>query len=136
MESRVSGSKIIDVARGYLGVPFRHRGRNRAGVDCAGLVICALRDLLVLPDDYIEQRYSRTPVVGLVEDTLLRFCKKVEAPRCGDILLLSFLHNPCHVAFYAGNSIVHAYEERGKVIEDEYAVKWEKRFISAFEVVR
>lgn len=87
-----------------------------------------------MPDGYIEQRYSKTPVRGLVENTLDYFCEKVDRPIIGDILLLTFLHNPCHVVFYAGQSIIHAYEERGRVVEDAYETKWQKRYLSTYRV--
>lgn len=122
------------MARRYLGVPFRHRGRNRAGLDCAGLIVCTLRDLGLMPANYIEHRYARTPHQGLVEDTLEQCCSRIDHHQSGDILLLSFLHNPCHVAFYTEGAIIHAYEERGKVIEENYDAKWARRFVGAFRV--
>jgi cell wall-associated NlpC family hydrolase len=30
---------IVSAARSWLGVPWRHQGRTRQGVDCAGLVV-------------------------------------------------------------------------------------------------
>jgi cell wall-associated NlpC family hydrolase len=31
---------IVDTARGWLGVPYRHQGRRKdKGVDCVGLII-------------------------------------------------------------------------------------------------
>lgn len=135
MESRVSTSQIIDCARSYLNTPFRHRGRNRAGIDCAGLVICTLTDLGLMPNEYLEQLYSRVPKLGLVPSTLDRFFSKVSAIEAGDLIVFSFLNNPCHVGFFTGDTIIHAYEERGKVIEDDYLLKWERRFNSAYRII-
>jgi hypothetical protein len=35
----MSGQKMIDHARTFIGTPWRHRGRNRRGLDCVGLLI-------------------------------------------------------------------------------------------------
>ncbi len=37
--------KIIDTARTWIGVPWRHQGRSRAGVDCIGLGVVVGREL-------------------------------------------------------------------------------------------
>ena len=38
-------SAIVAAARTWLGVPWRHQGRTRQGVDCAGLVVLVGRGL-------------------------------------------------------------------------------------------
>ena len=44
-------SSLVDAARKYLGVKFRHRGRSPRALDCAGLPWLAYKDLGVdLPD--------------------------------------------------------------------------------------
>lgn len=37
-------SRILSVARSYLGVPYRLGGASRSGIDCSGLVLVAYRD--------------------------------------------------------------------------------------------
>lgn len=39
-----SGSRVIQVAQTYLGVPYRLGGASRSGIDCSGLVLVAYRD--------------------------------------------------------------------------------------------
>ena len=36
---------IVAAARSWLGVPWRHQGRARQGIDCAGLVVLVGRGL-------------------------------------------------------------------------------------------
>jgi cell wall-associated NlpC family hydrolase len=135
MEVRISASQIVDTAKSYLDTPFRHRGRNRAGIDCAGLIICVFNDLGIMPEGYLEQLYSNVPKPGLVEDTLYRFFKTTDNPKASDIMVFNFLNNPCHVGFYTGDTVIHAYQERGKVIEDEFKGKWEKRLNNCYRVI-
>ena len=42
---------IVAEARTWLGVPWRHQGRSRAGVDCAGLVVLVARALELADHD-------------------------------------------------------------------------------------
>ena len=133
MESGISGSQVIDEARRYLGVPFRHRGRSIAGLDCAGLIIIVYRKLGLMPNDFEETLYNKMPSIGLVEKTLSQFCTKKETAEPGDILMLSFLDNPCHMAFYTGETIIHAYNPRSKVVEEACCQKWQNRLTGIYE---
>ena len=31
--------EIVDAARNWVGVPYRHQGRTRNGIDCVGLLL-------------------------------------------------------------------------------------------------
>ena len=48
---------IIAAARSWLGVPWRHQGRTRQGVHCAGLVVLVGRELGLA--DYDTHAYGR-----------------------------------------------------------------------------
>ena len=50
---------IVAAARSWLGVPWRHQGRTRQGVDCAGLVVLVGRELGLA--DYDTTAYGRRP---------------------------------------------------------------------------
>lgn len=39
-----SGAAVLNVARSYLGVPYRWAGVSKSGIDCSGLVLVAYRD--------------------------------------------------------------------------------------------
>lgn len=39
-----SAASVLQVARSYLGVPYRLGGASRSGIDCSGLVLVAYRD--------------------------------------------------------------------------------------------
>ena len=52
-------SALADAARGYIGTPFRHRGRSRLGVDCVGLGVLAYADCGVAVPDF--RLYGREP---------------------------------------------------------------------------
>lgn len=48
---------MIDVVNKYLGVPFKHQGRDLSGLDCYGLLICIYADLGIKLFD-IEEDYT------------------------------------------------------------------------------
>ena len=50
---------VMEAARGFIGVPWRHRGRNRLGIDCAGLCWAAYHAAGVTLPDY--RLYGREP---------------------------------------------------------------------------
>lgn len=55
-------SEFATAALSYVGTPFQHQGRNRAGIDCAGLTVCAARDVGRYVEDF--RAYPRVPRRG------------------------------------------------------------------------
>lgn len=116
-------SAVIEAARQYLGVPFKHRGRTDRGIDCAGLVWCAYRDLGVIKPDL--KRYGREPFRdGLMRALIEGFGEPVwqgaqgqvvprELLKVGDVALIRFEVHPHHIVLigedkHHGLSFLHA----------------------------
>lgn len=122
--------RLTDAARGYLGVKWRHRGRSKHGLDCAGLGLLAYRDCGVeLPDFTL---YGREPHNdGLVRHLTAALGEPVrlgpgsDGIRDGDILVMRFVKEPHHVAIAADGcyggilaiNIIHADGHTGRVVE-------------------
>ena len=119
--------QLIAAARSYLGTPFHHMARNPpVGVDCAGLVICAAREVGLLPPGFDVPSYSRVPD-GV---SLLAWCREhldevaKETMQAGDVIVVSMGEYPQHIGLlgsyrYGGFSIIHAsaYSYPPRVIE-------------------
>ena len=61
---------VVAEARTWLGTKWIHQHRAKGqGVDCAGLIICVVRDLGLLSADFDINGYSRMP-----DGTLLAVC--------------------------------------------------------------
>jgi len=117
--------KLVDAARGYLGVKWRHRGRSRNGLDCAGLGVLAYRDCGVELPDYVL--YGREPYNdGLIRYLVAALGDPVDEPlQDGDVIVLRFDREPHHVAIVAevlygdanALNIIHAEGHAGRVLE-------------------
>lgn len=131
----MKGADVVAAARAYLGVPFRHQGRTPPLVlDCAGLFVMVCRDLGLPVID--EQGYGRNPYRGLLEQCIERqpFLRRIPREEMGegDVLLMRFDCAPQHIAIHAGQSMIHAYEQIGRVVEHRLAGAWRARIVHAY----
>ncbi len=115
---------IVYVANGLVGVPYRHQGRNSAGLDCAGLVIVIAHLLDITDKD--TKAYSRRPNAAEFTRFMLETgCKQLPYGRHehSDILRLNSQGWPVHLGVYEiderGNEwYIHAYALHRKVTRD------------------
>jgi cell wall-associated NlpC family hydrolase len=136
-------TNLVQAARKYLGTRWRHRGRNKHAVDCAGLVMLSYADCGVELPDYTL--YGREPHRdGLVQYVI----KALGQPLAdhdrtlaeGDVLLMRFDTEPHHVAIvaladYGGTkafNIIHADGNVGSVIEQRLAPDMAARITHVF----
>jgi cell wall-associated NlpC family hydrolase len=119
--------RLVEAARTWLGVRYRHRGRSRVGVDCAGLPWVAYRDCGIELPDY--RLYGRTPHDdGLVTHMVAALGEPLAAGwqlQDGDVIVSRFVNDPHHVgiiaeANYGGTlalNVIHADGQAGRVLE-------------------
>lgn len=115
-------SRLVQAARNYIGVPWRHCGRSKTGLDCGGLPWLAYADCgVALPD---RRRYGRDPFNnGLAEAVVDALGAPVWAGQkgaCarsslqpGQVVLMSPAGRPRHLAIVGdsetfGLSLIHA----------------------------
>lgn len=131
----MKAADIIEAARSHLGTPYRHQGRAAgAGLDCAGLFVAVCHDLGLQVID--ENGYGRTPFRGLLEQCIDRqpFLRRVARNdmQAGDVLLMRFQSDPQHIAFHAGDTMIHAYSNVGRVVEHRIADVWRARVVHVY----
>ncbi len=92
-----TADSFIAAARAYVGVPWRHQGRSRHGIDCVRLLVCAARDLGIPVDDV--RAYQHQPRAHDLARMLRRHCVSVPVAnmRRGDIVLMG--RPSTHVGF-------------------------------------
>lgn len=126
---------ILTAARQCIGTPFRHQGRMIAfGLDCAGVAIHVARQIGVGHLDV--SGYGRTPASGQLEQSLdNQPCLEripLTRPSPGDLLLMRFASDPQHIAIYAGETIIHAYEAAGRCCEHRLSSMWAARIVRVY----
>lgn len=126
---------IIAHARELLDMPFRHQGRAHTGkTDCAGVICHVASRLGVAYDD--QHDYPRLPGNGRLEAALdaQPHLVRIALPdiQAGDVLLMRFGREPQHLAIFAGNSIIHAYEPIGRVVEHGIDAAWKRRVVRVY----
>jgi cell wall-associated NlpC family hydrolase len=132
-------SRIIEEARSYIGVPWKHRGRSRTGIDCLGLVLevgskFGLHDY---PDDV---HYTRQSSGQELITPFIRHGKRVtdfKDLKDGDVLIMKDRFFPHHVGFIASKggtrTLIHACVHQRKVVEDVLTEDRYRKIITAFK---
>ncbi|HWT21692.1 MAG TPA: NlpC/P60 family protein [Variovorax sp.] len=125
----VSGADVVAEARSWMAVKWRHQGRSREGVDCAGLVIKVAHELGLTEFDTAD--YSRQAT----DETMLELCREhlVEivhaAAEPGDVAVMRFGANR-HIGFFGdyphgGLTLIHAYSSPPRrVVEHRFNDDW------------
>ena len=134
---------IVRVVRTYIDTPWHHAGRlPGVGLDCAGIVICAGRELGIWPADFDVPPYGRNPdgtLLDLCDEHLLRIPRVVMLP--GDVIVLRPEDEPQHIGIlgdyrHGGLSLIHASNARSvvpaRVIETRLMFARNQRFVAAF----
>lgn len=132
---------LHEAARAYLGVPFRHQGRSRNGLDCIGLLVMALADYGRSVEDVTT--YGKDPHNGLLEENLTReFGPAIpkEEARPGDLAAIAYTRRVTrHVAVLGeytegGLSLIHTDQSLGRVVEHRLDSKWAKLIMGVWRV--
>lgn len=122
---------VVTAARLYLGCPYHHQGRSRYGIDCAGLVVAAYRELGIELQDL--PAYGREPWRDGLRQTVELNFSLVDGPaEPGDILLLRVRREPQHLAIVTDTGIIHAYASVGKVVETRLDKHWFDRIVGIY----
>lgn len=121
---------MASAARSLIGVPFRHRGRTRAGLDCAGVVWLARKMAFGLKED--DRAYPPRPTSQMVLDRISAHAQRVSLREAapGDVVVLRFGSFATHLGILTAESVVHAVHVGG-VIETSRAELLAQRSIMA-----
>ena len=119
----MSPDRVIAEARTWLNVPFRHQGRDGHGIDCVGLPIVVCQSLGLLDQRFDVANYGRLPSGELVT-RLQSVCRPLERALPGSLIVIAWSRLAAHVAICTGETMIHAYERIGRVIEHGYRGRW------------
>jgi cell wall-associated NlpC family hydrolase len=128
--------RAVAEARDWIGVPFRHQGRTRAGVDCVGLLLCVGQAMGLRAED-VTGYTRRAQGMGFIE----HFRRNLEevvpgAARAGDVLVFSETVYPCHTGLLSERHgvlhLIHAHAPRRVVLEEPFVGEWREKLRFAF----
>ncbi len=134
-------SRLVEAARKYLDVPFRHRGRSARALDCAGLGVLAFADCgVALPD---IKHYGREPHDDRLMQALIAALGEpvghgpLAEVQTGDVVVINYNGEPHHVGIigetpYGAPSLIHADSRVGKVVEHRFDAVWRARMSAVF----
>ena len=129
----MTADEVIAAARAELGTPFMHQGRLPGiALDCAGLAVVVARHWYDVTE---PAAYSRGPSNGQLEYWIEHqdFIERVtSAPVAGNLLLMRFGNEPQHIAFCAGDTMIHSYSNVGKVTEHRFSDVWQARVVRVY----
>ena len=124
---------VIAEARQWVGVPFRHQGRSERGIDCVGLPIVVCQNIGLIGPNFEITNYGRLPSLDLVE-RLKSHCQPIPAPVAGSLIVIAWTKIAAHVAICTGETMIHAYESVGRVVEHGYRGRWIRLTHSAWAI--
>jgi cell wall-associated NlpC family hydrolase len=114
---------VVAEARSWVGVPFRHQGRSRGGIDCVGLPIIIGQSLGLFDQRFDVANYGRLPS-GELDVRVQDHCLPATAAAPGTLVVIAWTKVAAHVALCTGETLIHAYESVGRVIEHGYRGRW------------
>ena len=133
-DKKVTIEEVMATARSWVGVPYKHQGRSRRGVDCGGLLLCIGRDLGVrLLEPSVE--YSMSPDPEIIEKGITDNCtlvSNIDDIRPGDIIHFSFAGEPRHVGMATDIGVIHSWAKPKKVVEHRIDTVWKNRIINIY----
>ena len=138
----VTRAQVVACSRSFIGVPFRHMGRDRMGLDCIGLPLAVMRELGIPFPDYPDGNYTRRGA-GF---ELVRHCAvhaqgvPIARIQDGDVAVFQEGQIPCHVGIISHRGpATHVIQALGKtswmkVVETPMAGEWAGKLRFAFHM--
>ena len=114
-------ARVVAVARSLVGVPYRPMGRTRAGLDCVGVLVVALKEGLGVEVDPVgyparptsSQSFACARLYGLA-----RIPGRADL-RPGDVALMRWNEQSSHFGIFTGRTVVLMSQFRGRVVETD-----------------
>lgn len=126
---------LVEAARKYEGVKFKHQGRRKDALDCGGLLVLSVYDAYsrVLKD---ISGYKRAPDISRLKHELdEQLTPVIGEPESGHVLLMKTDSMPQHIAIKTDIGIIHAAADHGKVVEHGLNDRLRKQIVAVYSVV-
>lgn len=113
-------AQIVEEARSYLGVPFKHHGRSRRGLDCAGLLYVVYNELIGVHADFLNypNQIRSGLIFRVIRDYAIRIKPQEAGP--GDLILMNFAGVSMHLGIVTDHGIIHSDSCNKRVLEHSF----------------
>lgn len=121
----------------FLGIPYRHQGRDFAATDCYGLVMLWHKHMLgrLLPDLRCHES-AEAQAASAAHQVAAGCWAEVSAPEVGDVILLSVHGLPSHCGLVVGDGrFLHVHEGHTSCIERWESPRWARRVAGFYRFV-
>jgi hypothetical protein len=132
-----ASEQLIATAREWVGVPWVHQGRSRDGVDCIGLLIVVCLPLGLMSAGERWTQYRRTPSGRELVAVLDARLERSSSMEPGCVMLIRGAVEPQHVAFCAGESMIHAWARaprRPRVVQHRIDAAWRRLTVGTYRI--
>lgn len=134
---------IVETARSYIGVPWKHLGRSKLAVDCAGLIIEVGKEIEIVPQDFhFYTNYKRRPTQYNFKKEFDKhlYLKRTSEVEAGDVVVLKDDGiYPCHCGIIGFDeeeeelTLIHSSVRFRKVLEQPLTSEdWDKKITGTF----
>lgn len=130
---------VITEARSWLGVPFHHQGRTKAGCDCVAIALSCAEKAGCEYEDWTQ--YGRLPHAGKLQKAFSNYGVRIPIKQIApaDAVLITWKVEPHHVGIITKMEtgelgILHSYASIGRVVEHHLDKTWRKRIVLAFRL--
>jgi len=137
----ITRQEVVDFARSCKNIPYKHQGRSKLGVDCAGILVMLGEWLGEYSENKEARRYSRNPASFSLKKELDKMLIQIDRQEidCGDILLLKIVREPQHVGIVTDYSeqsfgMIHCYQSIGRVVEHRLNRFWAEKIVQAYQI--
>ncbi|MBD0258995.1 MAG: C40 family peptidase [Cytophagales bacterium] len=120
--------KAIQVARSYIGTPYKYGGTTRRGIDCSGLLCTTFQaiDIALPRPSYEQAEYGQEVRLRDVRPgDLVFFSEKKSSNRVSHAGMVTEVNGPADVTF------IHASTSRGVIEDNLYKEYYQKIFVKA-----
>lgn len=132
-----SRDEVVALAREWLRVRWKHQGRTRNGVDCAGVVVLVGKALGLQYEDKpsYQRRTHGQEFVKEFQTYLIEVSPTDTLP--GNVVTFTDSAYPCHCGIFSVKlgvlHIIHAHATRKQVVEEPFAHDWPSRLTHVFQ---